>query len=203
MASSATLLRSAAGSQLQAFTGQRTQKAETRAPAFSKAVYLRSANSFCGAVSALRSSDFNVLPNSKQCRKTATTRAEAVPKGPRKGSKGHIEETLLTPRFYTTNFDEMEQLFNKQLNPHLKDEQFVAMLQEMAADYNQTHFVRNENFKAAAEKLKGPTRKVFVEFLERSCTAEFSGFLLFKELGRRLNVRMLEEEDVAFYSLLQ
>jgi Rubrerythrin len=25
-----------------------------------------------------------------------------------------------------------------------------------------------------------------VEFLERSCTAEFSGFLLYKELGRRL-----------------
>ncbi len=32
----------------------------------------------------------------------------------------------------------------------------------------------------------GPTRKIFIEFLERSCTAEFSGFLLYKELGRRL-----------------
>merc|ERR1712182_106124 len=32
----------------------------------------------------------------------------------------------------------------------------------------------------------GETRKIFVEFLERSCTAEFSGFLLYKELGRRL-----------------
>ena len=28
--------------------------------------------------------------------------------------------------------------------------------------------------------------QIFVEFLERSCTAEFSGFLLYKELGRRL-----------------
>ena len=34
--------------------------------------------------------------------------------------------------------------------------------------------------------LKGDTRKIFIEFLERSCTAEFSGFLLYKELGRRL-----------------
>lgn len=33
---------------------------------------------------------------------------------------------------------------------------------------------------------QGPARKIFVEFLERSCTAEFSGFLLYKELGRRL-----------------
>ena len=34
--------------------------------------------------------------------------------------------------------------------------------------------------------LQGPARKIFIEFLERSCTAEFSGFLLYKELGRRL-----------------
>ena len=33
---------------------------------------------------------------------------------------------------------------------------------------------------------QGPARKIFIEFLERSCTAEFSGFLLYKELGRRL-----------------
>ena len=35
-------------------------------------------------------------------------------------------------------------------------------------------------------QVTGPTRKIFIEFLERSCTAEFSGFLLYKELGRRL-----------------
>ncbi|MFO0037962.1 MAG: magnesium-protoporphyrin IX monomethyl ester (oxidative) cyclase, partial [Synechococcaceae cyanobacterium] len=29
-------------------------------------------------------------------------------------------------------------------------------------------------------------RKVFVEFLEQSCTSEFSGFLLYKELSRRI-----------------
>lgn len=60
------------------------------------------------------------------------------------------------------------------------------MLEEFRNDYNQTHFVRNKAFKEAADKIQGPTRKIFVEFLERSCTAEFSGFLLYKELGRRL-----------------
>lgn len=60
------------------------------------------------------------------------------------------------------------------------------MLEEFRNDYNQTHFVRNQAFKGAADKIQGPTRKIFVEFLERSCTAEFSGFLLYKELGRRL-----------------
>lgn len=60
------------------------------------------------------------------------------------------------------------------------------MVMVRRTDYNQTHFVRNETFKKAADKIQGPTRKIFVEFLERSCTAEFSGFLLYKELGRRL-----------------
>ena len=50
------------------------------------------------------------------------------------------------------------------------------------------NFVRNSEFKQAADKIDGPLRQIFVEFLERSCTAEFSGFLLYKELGRRLKV---------------
>lgn len=32
----------------------------------------------------------------------------------------------------------------------------------------------------AAKNITGATRKIFIEFLERSCTAEFSGFLLYK-----------------------
>ena len=38
-------------------------------------------------------------------------------------------------------------------------------------DYNQKHFVRSEGFQQAADKLQGPTRRIFIEFLERSCTA--------------------------------
>lgn len=80
------------------------------------------------------------------------------------------------------------QLFNKEINPNLNDAEFDALLKEFQADYNQTHFVRSPEFKAAADKIQGPAREIFVEFLERSCTAEFSGFLLYKELGRRLKV---------------
>jgi magnesium-protoporphyrin IX monomethyl ester (oxidative) cyclase len=53
-------------------------------------------------------------------------------------------------------------------------------------DYNKKHFVRNATFPPAATCITGATRKIFIEFLERSCTAEFSGFLLYKELARRL-----------------
>ncbi|KAG0561384.1 hypothetical protein KC19_9G060700 [Ceratodon purpureus] len=109
----------------------------------------------------------------------------AAPKGG-KQQKKEIDETLLTPRFYTTDFDEMERLFNVEINKNLNEAEFEALAAEFKADYNQTHFVRNPEFKAAADKLQGPLRQIFVEFLERSCTAEFSGFLLYKELGRRL-----------------
>jgi hypothetical protein len=42
----------------------------------------------------------------------------------------------------------------------------------------ETHFVRNFEFEAIAKKLQGPLRQIFVEFLERSYIAEFSGLLL-------------------------
>eukprot|EP00208_Stichococcus_sp_RCC1054_P002783 CAMPEP_0206138428 /NCGR_PEP_ID=MMETSP1473-20131121/3318_1 /ASSEMBLY_ACC=CAM_ASM_001109 /TAXON_ID=1461547 /ORGANISM="Stichococcus sp, Strain RCC1054" /LENGTH=410 /DNA_ID=CAMNT_0053531865 /DNA_START=169 /DNA_END=1401 /DNA_ORIENTATION=+ len=104
----------------------------------------------------------------------------------RKGVKEAADESVLTPRFYTTDFDEMEQLFSQDLNPNLDMAELEAMLAEFKLDYNQRHFVRNETFAKAADSIQGPARKIFVEFLERSCTAEFSGFLLYKELGRRL-----------------
>jgi magnesium-protoporphyrin IX monomethyl ester (oxidative) cyclase len=61
-----------------------------------------------------------------------------------------------------------------------------AICEEFRKDYNRHHFVRNEEFEGAADKLDPDTRRVFVEFLEQSCTSEFSGFLLYKELSRRI-----------------
>lgn len=121
----------------------------------------------------------------------SATSQSTTKKPSKKAAKTAIKETLLTPRFYTTDFDEMEQLFNTEINKNLNQDEFEALLQEFKTDYNQTHFVRNKEFKEAADKLQGPLRQIFVEFLERSCTAEFSGFLLYKELGRRLKVFFL------------
>ncbi|EFN56109.1 hypothetical protein CHLNCDRAFT_48731 [Chlorella variabilis] len=104
----------------------------------------------------------------------------------RRGVKVAAKESILTPRFYTTDFDEVDDIFNLEKNPNLPMEELTAMLEEFRKDYNQKHFVRNDGFHDAADEIQGPMRKIFIEFLERSCTAEFSGFLLYKELGRRL-----------------
>ncbi|KAL8460106.1 hypothetical protein ACS0TY_031858 [Phlomoides rotata] len=132
-------------------------------------------------------SSSRLIPHSKFFTvKMSATAATPPPAMKKKSQKQEINESLLTPRFYTTDFDEMEQLFNAEINKNLNMNEFEALLQEFKTDFNQTHFVRNKEFKEAADKIDGPLRQIFVEFLERSCTAEFSGFLLYKELGRRL-----------------
>lgn len=99
----------------------------------------------------------------------------------RPGIKSPAKDTILTPRFYTTDFDEMAKM-----DISVNEDELQAILEEFRADYNRHHFVRNDEFNQSWEHIDGETRRLFVEFLERSCTAEFSGFLLYKELGRRL-----------------
>uniref|UniRef100_A0A345U7V9 Magnesium-protoporphyrin IX monomethyl ester [oxidative] cyclase n=1 Tax=Gracilaria gracilis TaxID=2777 RepID=A0A345U7V9_GRAGA len=96
-------------------------------------------------------------------------------------SKPPTQETLLTPRFYTTDFNEMSKL---DISPNIQE--FEALLEEFRADYNRQHFIRDEEFEQSWTNLNSNTKALFIEFLERSCTAEFSGFLLYKELSRRL-----------------
>ena len=95
--------------------------------------------------------------------------------------KEPAKETILTPRFYTTDFDEMAKM-----DLSINEEELEAICEEFRKDYNRHHFVRNNEFEGAADKLDPETRKVFIEFLEQSCTSEFSGFLLYKELSRRI-----------------
>ena len=91
------------------------------------------------------------------------------------------KETILSPRFYTTDFEAME---NMDLS--INEEELEAICEEFRKDYNRHHFVRNSEFEGAAEKLDPETRELFVDFLEGSCTSEFSGFLLYKELSKRI-----------------
>ncbi|BEV36279.1 magnesium-protoporphyrin IX monomethyl ester (oxidative) cyclase [Synechococcus sp. M16CYN] len=95
--------------------------------------------------------------------------------------KEPVQDTILTPRFYTTDFEAMAAM---DLRPN--EAELKAICEEFRKDYNRHHFVRSSDFNGAADKLDPETRRVFVEFLEQSCTSEFSGFLLYKELSRRI-----------------
>ncbi|MEB3338956.1 MAG: magnesium-protoporphyrin IX monomethyl ester (oxidative) cyclase, partial [Leptolyngbyaceae bacterium] len=99
----------------------------------------------------------------------------------RPGVKVPAKETILTPRFYTTDFDAMAKM-----DISVNEAEMRAILEEFKVDYNRHHFIRDAQFDQSWDHLDGETRQLFIEFLERSCTAEFSGFLLYKELARKL-----------------
>ncbi len=95
-----------------------------------------------------------------------------------------IKENILTPRFYTTDFETAAKM-----DLSAQEEELEAMLAEMRADYNRHHFVRDEAFNQSWDNVTGKARQAFIDYLERSCVSEFSGFLLFKELSRKLKDR--------------
>jgi magnesium-protoporphyrin IX monomethyl ester (oxidative) cyclase len=100
------------------------------------------------------------------------------------GKTKALKENILTPRFYTTDFETAAQM-----DLSAQESELQAMLAEMRADYNRYHFVRDEAFNGSWEDITGEARQAFIDYLERSCVSEFSGFLLFKELSRKLKER--------------
>lgn len=96
-------------------------------------------------------------------------------------TKVQAQETILTPRFYTTNFKEI-----CQLDVSSNFTELEASIEEFRIDYNRDHFIRDKEFLKSWDHFDEKTRNIFIEFLERSCTAEFSGFLLYKEISRNL-----------------
>lgn len=95
--------------------------------------------------------------------------------------KQDVQENILTPRFYVTDFEKAAAL-----DLSAQADGLEAMLAEMKADYNRFHFVRDDAFEQSWDHITGEEREAFLDYLERSCVSEFSGFLLFKELSRRL-----------------
>lgn len=95
-------------------------------------------------------------------------------------SAPHLSENLLTPRFYTT---EIEKAARTDVEPQRPA--FEAMLAEMEADYNRDHFDRRVPLDRLRD-LSPEQKEAYESYLVRSCVSEFSGFLLFKELSRRL-----------------
>eukprot|EP01041_Mallomonas_annulata_P000010 gene10-12_t len=96
-------------------------------------------------------------------------------------TKKTTNETLLTPRFYTTDFKEICEL---DISSNI--DEINCIVEEFRIDYNRDHFIRDKEFLNTWDFFDEKTRNIFIEFLERSCTAEFSGFLLYKEISRNL-----------------
>ena len=92
-----------------------------------------------------------------------------------------MQNTLLTPRFYTTDFDELDAI---DVSPVRAE--WDRLIAQMQADPNRGHFKKNADWDAIDWEGMDPELKAeFIDFLISSCTAEFSGCVLYKEMKRR------------------
>jgi magnesium-protoporphyrin IX monomethyl ester (oxidative) cyclase len=91
------------------------------------------------------------------------------------------ETTLLNPRFYTTDFDEMDRIDVTPVRPA-----WDKLIAQMKSDPNKGHFKKTAAWDQVDWQGMDPAlRREFIDFLVSSCTAEFSGCVLYKEMKRR------------------
>ncbi|MEE4120072.1 MAG: magnesium-protoporphyrin IX monomethyl ester (oxidative) cyclase [Paracoccaceae bacterium] len=92
-----------------------------------------------------------------------------------------MQNTLLTPRFYTTDFDELDAIDVSKIR-----DEWDPLIEEMKSDPNKGHFRKTEDWDHVDwEGMDPELKKEFIDFLISSCTAEFSGCVLYKEMKRR------------------
>ncbi len=91
-------------------------------------------------------------------------------------------DTLLSPRFYTTDFAAMNRI---DVNPIRAE--WNQMMKEYEGDNNHDHFQRTPEFAAELKELPPALRQEFLDFLVSSLTSEFSGQILYNEIRKNVD----------------
>ena len=90
-------------------------------------------------------------------------------------------DTVLSPRFYTTDFAAMDRI---DVGPVRAE--WDVLIAELRADTNRGHFIRTDAFNVDLSTMKEDLRQELLEFLVSSVTAEFSGCVLYAEIKTRI-----------------
>jgi magnesium-protoporphyrin IX monomethyl ester (oxidative) cyclase len=108
-------------------------------------------------------------------------KAPLPPASPNNATRQAQQDTVLSPRFYTTDFDAMDRMDVTPVRA-----QWDALIEEFRQDANRGHFVRPTEMDADFSTLPEGLYREFVDFLISSVTAEFSGCVLYTEIKKRV-----------------
>ena len=90
------------------------------------------------------------------------------------------QETILTPRFYTTDYAKMNRMDMSSMRA-----EWDKLMLEFEGDNNHDHFQRTPEFSSEIRDLPPALRQEFLDFLVSSVTSEFSGCVLYKEMEKQ------------------
>ncbi|MEM7764016.1 MAG: magnesium-protoporphyrin IX monomethyl ester (oxidative) cyclase [Pseudomonadota bacterium] len=91
-------------------------------------------------------------------------------------------ETVLTPRFYTTDFDAINKM---DMSPVRAE--WDALMLEFKNDTNKNHFKRDEAFADEIQELSPELFDEFMGFLVSSATSEYSGCALYADIKKSVD----------------
>jgi magnesium-protoporphyrin IX monomethyl ester (oxidative) cyclase len=92
-----------------------------------------------------------------------------------------LEETMLSPRFYTTDFAAIDKISIEGVR-----EEWDKLMSEFEVDSNIDHFQRPKDMQENYSKISPEVYDEFVDFLISSITSEFSGCVLYAEIKKRV-----------------
>ncbi len=91
-------------------------------------------------------------------------------------------ESLLSPRFYTTDFAALDKLDLTSVRT-----EWDQVMAEYEGDNNHDHFQRDEAFQSEIRTLPPALKQEFLDFLVSSLTSEFSGCVLYNEIRKNVS----------------
>ena len=90
--------------------------------------------------------------------------------------------SLLTPRFYTTDFAALEHIDIRPVQA-----EWDLVMAEYEGDNNHDHFQRTADFAAEIQPMSPALTQEFLDFLVSSLTSEFSGCVLYNEIRQQVS----------------
>lgn len=102
-------------------------------------------------------------------------------RAPNESTRQATQESLLTPRFYTTDFEAIDRI---DVSPVRQE--WDQVMAEFRSDGNRQHFKRTREFEQAVAGMSDELRDEFQNFLISSCTSEFSGCVLYADIKKQV-----------------